>query len=682
MRVAVDVGGTFTDVIVLDETRGSLRFEKVETVPTDPARGVLSGFDKAEADINAIRYFVHGTTLALNALLTRTGARVAIVTTRGFRDVYELGRNDREPMYDFKYRKPESLVPRSHVFEVDQRMGFQGQELSAFNEAQAREVAQQIAALDLDAVAVCFLHAYANPAHEQRMREVLAEVCPGLSVTLSSDLSREYREYERTSTAVIDAYVKPITRSYLEKLDDELAESGLQGNFLLTRSGGGAMTVETAKHQPVQLILSGPAGGVIGSAVFGELTGHRNLITFDMGGTSLDVSLIAGGEIHMESQQRFQGLPISIPTIDIHTLGTGGGSIAWVDDGGHLQVGPQSAGADPGPVCYDKGGSQVTFTDAALAVGYLDPANFLGGDIQLNADHARQAIASLAEQLGMSADETAAGILRISEAKMAGAVRVISVERGFHPGDFTLLAFGGGGAFVGAAVARELGLPRVVVPPGQSNFSAFGMLMIDLVHDFSQTHVTALEPDQPQSLEAINAIYADLHAAGNAALDEDGFSDDRKVFQAQAELRYQGQEHTVNVGLPGTVLQADDIATIIASFGEAHRAQYGHAMDDKVEVVTLRLRALGLLPRPEIPRLEKGDANPENAHKGVRPVYQYGQGESADYQIYDRERLLWGNEIEGPAIVEERTATTVIHAGDRLGVGEFGELIIEIGAQS
>ncbi|MBV7327211.1 hydantoinase/oxoprolinase family protein [Chloroflexi bacterium TSY] len=475
MRVSVDVGGTFTDVIVLNED-GRLRLEKVETTPTNPASGVLSGFQKADATPEEIDYFVHGTTLGINALLTRTGAKVAIVTTLGFRDVYDLARTDRVPMYDFKYRKPQSLVPRSLTFELNERLDFQGNVLTPFDQASATTVARRIQEEQVESVAVCFLHAYANPAHELAMATVLNEICPDVSVTLSHHLSREYREYERTSTAVIDAYVKPITRTYLQKLNDDLRSQGLRGQFLMTRSGGGAMTVASAQEQPVHLVLSGPAGGVIGASFLSNLIENKNLITIDMGGTSLDASLVVDGKPKVENEQHFQGLPMSIPTIDIHTIGAGGGSIAWIDDGDHLQVGPMSAGASPGPVCYDKGGIQPTFTDAALVVGYLDPANFLGGEIKLNMTKTKESLNAMANRLSTTSDDVAAGILRISEAKIAGAVREISIEQGYHPRDFAMLAYGGGGAFVAAAVARDLEIPRVIVPPGPANFSAFGML--------------------------------------------------------------------------------------------------------------------------------------------------------------------------------------------------------------
>lgn len=672
MHIAVDVGGTFTDVSILDEVTGAYRFEKVETIPSDPASGVLAGLDKAAVRPREIAYFIHGTTLGINALLTRTGANVAIVTTRGFRDVYELGRTDRDPMYDFKYRKPPALVPRHRVFEVEERLNFRGEVLAPFNRDDALRVASRIGDSGAEAVAVCFLHSYANQIHELAMKEALAQVCPELPVTLSSDLSREYREYERTSTAVVNAYIQPITRTYLGQLDRTLAEAGSSGQFLLTRSGGGVMTVASAQAEPVQLILSGPAAGVIGAAAFGEVIGVPNLITLDMGGTSLDTSLIADGQPRYNHDQIFEGLPISKPAIDIHTIGAGGGSIAWVDAGGHLQVGPQSAGSVPGPVCYGKGGRDITVTDAALAVGYLDAGNFLGGEMELQEARTQTLLSALAERTGMEPMDVANGILRISTVKIAGAVREISVEQGHHPRDFSLFAFGGGGPLLAGNVARELGLPQVIVPPGAANFSAFGMLMVDVVHDFAQTFVSGIASLQ---LDAVNRIRDLLVQEAGEALDADGIDPRNRRLEPFAEMRYTGQEHAVTLPLPADPLTTDDVPELVVRFNEVHHRHYGHSMEDPVEIVTLRLRATGLLPRPDIPEMADSGKTRDPQPKGTRAV----AGSPAPYTVYERAALAKGMQLSGPAIVEEPTCTTVLHQGDILTVGRHGELRIAIG---
>ena len=674
MRIAVDVGGTFTDVVVLDERSGVLRFDKVETVPSDPGSGVINGIVKAGIDCNNVDIFVHGTTLGLNALLTRTGAELAIITTKGFRDVYLLGRTDRDPLYDLRYRKPDSLVPRYRIFEVTERMNYKGEVLVELGREEAVALGEMLKQRGVRSVAVCLLHSYINPAHELALADVLADVYPELSITLSHRLTREYREYERTSTAVIDAYIKPLTRTYLEKLDAELNDRGFKGSFLLTRSGGGAITVGAAKDEPAHLILSGPAGGVIGATAFGALINEPNLVTIDMGGTSLDASLIVAGEPNVETQQRFEGLPIAIPTLDIHTIGAGGGSIAWVDDGGHLQVGPQSAGAVPGPACYAKGGQGATFTDAALVMGYLDANNFLGGEMALNKDLAHRAVSETAAAVKLSVEETAAGIMRISDAKIAGAVRVISIERGHHPKDFALLAFGGGGAFVATSVARELGIPRVVIPPVPATFSALGMMMVDVTHDLSQTCVMDLEQLE---VESINGIFAELSSRGHDALEKDQIDPAHRRLIPMAELRYQGQEHTVNLVFPTVELGPGDKEKIESLFNAAHEKQYGHSMGDPIQIVTLRLRAVGMLGRPNLPKPDMDTAAPSSNNS--RNIYRSETGAREPYVIYDREVLRAGMQIRGPAIIEEPTSTSVIHKGDNLIVGSYGELQVSIG---
>lgn len=678
MRISVDVGGTFTDVVVLDPKSGAVRLEKVETTPRDPAKGVLLGFERAGAGVDAVDYFIHGTTLGLNALLTRTGAVVAIVATRGFRDVYELGRTDREPMYDFKYRKPPVLVPRHLRFEVAERLDHRGRVLTPFDRDGAAEVARRIRATGAEAVVVSFLHSYVNPMHELAMEEVLRAECPELSVTLSHRLTREYREYERTSTAVIDAYIKPIMGSYLDRVDGALREQGFLGQFLLTRSGGGAMTVAAAKEEPVHSVMSGPAGGAVGAAYIAQLTGHRNLITLDMGGTSLDTTMVVGGQITTDNEATIETLPISTPMIDIRTIGAGGGSIAWIDEGGALQVGPQSAGALPGPACYGRGGDEPTFTDAALAVGYLDAVNFLGGQMKVQKELADAAVQGLANRLGLSPLETAAGIVRIAEAKITGAIREISVERGHHPGDFAILAFGGGGGFVACNVAREIGIPSVIVPPGPGNFSAFGMLMVDVVYDFAQTQVTNLADADMSQLEA---LYGEFERSGGEALARDGFPPGQRRFMRWAEMRYEGQEHTVRIPLPETPLTQRDMAEFEKRFGDAHEMQYGHRMDDPVQIVTLRLRAIGVLSPPRIAAVASGSGDAARALKGTRFVYRSGHRGHADYSVYDRALLGGGDRIAGPAIVEEPSYTLVLHAGDVLTVGLHGELVIAIGGK-
>lgn len=669
IRLAVDVGGTFTDVVKLIPSTGEIIYDKVPTTPSSPTEGVLGSFERANAPMADIETFNHGTTLGLNALLTRTGARIAVIGTKGFRDIYLLGRTDRRAMYSIKYRKPQPLLERSDTFEVIERSTFEGEVHQPLDKEDARRVAQFIAREGYEAVAVAFLHAYENPQHEIEMREILREVAPDVEVTLSHELSREYREYERTSTAVLDAYIKPIVRSYLTKLQGEMETKGFNGRFLMTRSGGGAMTALMSREQPVNLILSGPAGGVIGATVFSKLIGQPNLITIDMGGTSLDASLVVDGESVLYQGAEFEGLPINTPSLYIHTIGAGGGSIAWLDDAGALQVGPKSAGAVPGPASYGDGGTQPTFTDAALVLGYLGSETPLGGTLTLDLDLARKALEPIAGELGMTIETLARGIVRISATKIMGAVRAITVELGRDPKDFSLLSFGGGGGLVGLDVAEELNIPSVIIPPGQGAFSALGMLMADVQHDLSRT---VLRPIQGMETAELEALFVEMENEARTLLESEGFDSNAQELIRTIDVRYQGQEHTVNLPYPNG---GDIPAALNQLFAHLHQQKYGHSMDDPTEMNALRLKAVGVVKKPDLPKLPKrltGGPTPN----GQRSVY-LSQERTAIYSLYVREELLAGDAIEGPAVIAEHTATTVVHDGWLLSVGEYGELTIK-----
>jgi N-methylhydantoinase A len=671
-RIAIDVGGTFTDVVTLEGASQQLRFDKVPTTPSDPQQGVMSGFDASGTPLSEVETFIHGTTLGLNALLTRHGARTGIITTKGFRDVYLLGRTDRTPMYDFKYRKPASLVERQHILEVTERLDFEGNVLLEFDENSARAAANRVLELGLESVAISFLHSYVNPAHEQRMAAILREVAPDVEVTVSSTLSRELREYERTSTGVLDAYIKPIVRRYLSKLEATIAQRGFAGQFLTTRSGGGAMTVATAKDAPVNLILSGPAGGVLGAAWFAHAAGHPNLITVDMGGTSLDASLIVNGEPITYHDAAFEGLPINLASLYIHTIGAGGGSLVWIDDGNHLQVGPASAGAEPGPAAYGLGGTQATFTDAALYVGYLGNDMPLAGSLTLDRDRAAAALETAACALGMSIESVARGVLRISTTKIVGAVRAITVELGRNPADFALLAFGGGGGLVAVDVARELSIATVIVPPGPGAFCAFGMLMADVRHDYARTLIGLLDR---LDIELVQSHLADMRAQGDEALAEEGFQPDARDYVVGIDMRYVGQEHSVRLPIVGA-FTATEAGRLKAAFGEAHERAYGHTMPDPVEVVAVRLSAVGRQARPHVPQQEAREGVTVQP-RATRQVIQV-DGSLAAYALHHRDDFRHGDQILGPAVISEHTGTTVLHAGDSASVGAYGHIVITV----
>jgi N-methylhydantoinase A len=670
LRVAVDVGGTFTDVVKLDSSNNTILFEKVPTTTKVPTEGVLESFNRIGADLPAIESFTHGTTLGLNSLLTRTGARVAFISTKGFRDIYLLGRTDRKTNYDFKFKKKSPLIERFDTFEVEERMLFDGSVKIPFNIESATKVAERIRDLKYESVAITFLHAYVNPEHEILMGKILREVAPTIEVTLSHEMSREYREYERSSTAVLDAYIKPIMRGYLERLQSELDLKGFAGKFLMTRSGGGAMTADLAREQPVNLILSGPAGGVLGAAEFSRITNNPNLITIDMGGTSLDASLIVNFEPVLYQGAEFEGLPINTPSLYIHTIGAGGGSIAWLDEAGALQVGPQSAGASPGPASYGSGGLSPTFTDAALVLGYLAEENSLGGSLYLRLDLAKQALNSIASKLNLSVGALAKGIVQISNTKIMGAVRAITVELGKDPKDFALLAFGGGGGLVAVEVARQLDIPSVIIPPGQGAFSALGMLMADVQHDFARTKIQPLIGLNEKEIEA---VFQGMEVEAQQLLLSEGFPASQQRLQRMFDTRYQGQEHTVTLNFPNTQSLVEGISE---TFSFLHEQKYGHSMDAPIEITTLRLKAVGSVSKPPLPILQKRITG-VCAPFASRQVY-VSSTQNLDYACYKREDLLGGDAITGPAIIAEHTATSVIQEGDYLRVGEFGEMIINL----
>jgi N-methylhydantoinase A len=672
-RVAIDVGGTFTDIVTFSKVNGSLRFDKVPTTPSDPQQGVFDGFAAAKVSLDAISYFIHGTTLGLNALLTRRGARTGIITTEGFRDVYLLGRTSRNPMYDWKFRKPVSLVERRNILEVPERLDFEGNVLKDFDEVVAKKIALRAKELELEAVAIVFLHSYINPSHENKMAKILRETCPDIEVTVSSELSREIREYERTSTAVLDTYIKPIVRRYLSKLQDSLTTKGFKGQFLTTRSGGGAMTVDSAMASPVNLILSGPAGGVLGGTWFARNSQYPNLITIDMGGTSLDASLVVEGQPLTYFDSAFEGLPINLASLYIHTIGAGGGSLVWIDGGNHLQVGPGSAGAEPGPAAYGKGGSDATFTDAALHVGYLGNDYSLAGSLALDKSLAEKALKVNADKLKMSVDEVAHGVLRISTTKIVGAVRTITVELGHDPAAFALLSFGGGGGLCGVDVARELSIPTVIVPPGPGTFSAFGMLMADVQHDFSRTHIGQLDK---VNLSRMNSDFVEMRQSATVNLASEGFPVNQQIFNSSIDLRYQGQEHSVTLPVAEKI-DYKEIERLKHAFADAHERAYGHAMTDPIEMVALRFTGIGQVQAPELPLLKRGAGGTPKAD-GERMIY-VGNGKRQAYRLYNRGDFLFGDVIEGPAVINEHTATTIMHQGDSAEVGKFGEIVIKVG---
>ena len=670
-RLAVDIGGTFVDAIRFDRDARTVHVEKAATTPDEPAAGVLDSIKKVEAKLENAEAFVHGTTLGLNAVLERDGAPTGIITNEGFRDVYEIGRTnvERASMYDIRYEKPPSIVPRRRRVGVPGRVNRNGEETEPLDtDAVAEAAAHLVEDEGVESIAVCFLHSYRNPAHERTAGAVIREHYPDVSVSLSSDITREYREYERTSTAVMDAYIKPIFESYVAELDADLSGAGFGGPFFITRSGGGTLTAESATDAPVHTILSGPAGGLIGAAAVGAETGREDLITVDMGGTSLDACVIENGRPAVKHDSHLEHQPLMIPVYDIRTIGAGGGSIAWLD-GELLKVGPDSAGADPGPVSYGRGGTEPTVTDAAVALGYIDPADFLGGEMQLDADRARAAIReALADPLDSSVTDVSRGVFDVTLANTVGAIREITIERGLDPRDFSMLAFGGAGPMFVPLLGRELGVEAVVVPRAPSVFSALGMLMADVVYDFARTDIEVLTDLERATLES---TFADLDERATATLRAEGYADDEIDLEHTLEMRYLGQEHTVDVDAS----DLESIEELGERFERKHDARYGHTMDDPAEVVHQRVRAVGRNDSPSLERTEP-EADPAIEPVGSREAYCFAAGESVSFDVYDRDTLVAGAELEGPAIVREPTTTVVYHSDQTATVDEYGQLII------
>ncbi|MGC4953907.1 hydantoinase/oxoprolinase family protein [Actinomadura citrea] len=670
-RLAVDIGGTFVDAIAYDEGTGELRLHKAPTTPDAPARGVLDAVGGLAGRLDDVEAFVHGTTLGLNAILQRRGADVGIITNAGFRDLLEIARANvpGQHMYDFAYAPPPPLVPRRHRTGVPGRIDAQGAEVEPLDEDAVREAGRVLVEEHgLRSLAVCFLHSYAEPAHERRAAQILRDAHPDVSISVSTDISREYREYERTSTATLDAYIRPVLSDYIGALEGCLGDAGLARPLHIMRSGGGAMTAELARRAPLMTVLSGPAGGVVGASFLARELGRDKLISFDVGGTSVDCCVIEDGSPGEVHEAAIDGFPLLIPIFDIRTVGAGGGSIAWMDHG-LLKVGPQSAGAVPGPVAYGAGGTEPTVTDAALVLGYLDPAAFLGGDMSIDADAARAAVADrLARPLGVGVTEAAASVLRVLLARTVGALREITVERALDPREFALLAFGGAGPLLGPMLAREMGITETVVPQVPAAFSAFGMLMSDLEYEFA---TTVLKPLSDATLAELEPAFADLENQGEEVLSLQGVKPEDRTLVRRLDVRYHGQEHTLAIDLrPG-----DDAAAILDRFHGLHRARYGHAMPDGGQILTLRVRAVGVLPKPGLRRLSgSGSGTPDPA--GSRPAFDVATGETVPFPVYERQALAPGHAVPGPAIVEEGTSTTVIFSDQRLTVDVHGHLLV------
>jgi len=677
-RVAIDIGGTFTDFVSLDEDTGEILLEKALTTPHNFAEGVINTIARSGTDPREYRQFVHGTTVVINSLTERKGAKVALITTRGFRDVLEIQRANRPDMYNLFYQKPKPFVARRYRFEVRERVNFRGEVLQPLVEEDVVAAVEACKAAGIEAIAVCYIHAYANPTHERRTREIIEELLPGVPVTLSHEITQEWREYERTNTTVLNAYVQPVATLYLSTLDRELSVKGLSGVKYAMQSNGGTTTFPQAQRVPIHLVESGPVGGVIGAGVIARAVGEDSVIAFDMGGTTAKVSLIDRGQLkidtdyHIGKTSTWAGYPLKIPVVDIVEVGAGGGSIAWIDQGGALHVGPKSAGADPGPACYGLGGTEPTVTDANLLTGRLNPDYFLGGQMRLNIAKAEAAIRKIAEPFSLSVIDAAMGILRLANANMRAALERVSIERGHDPRDFTLVAYGGAGGLHGATLARELRMKKVIVPRAPGQFSAWGMLMTNLRHDFIRTHVM---PCEDERLSEISHIFAQLQGEAERQFQQEGFPLQKVWIERFLDLRYKGQEHTVRTPVSEDSLTDGNLGFVIEKFHELHEQAYSFRLDDPVEIVNFHLVGWGEVEKPELKPLEREGRDMDRAFKGERQVYFEELG-MVPSKIYERDLIPPGEPILGPAIIEEPACTTVVCPDQQVVVDERGYLVI------
>ena len=669
-RIAADVGGTFTDVATFDASTGRLTLGKSLTTPERIVEGIGHATARADSHFAESALFLHGSTIAINVMLERTGARTALVTTRGFRDVYEIGRVNRPDSYQLFFRKHRPLVERALRFELDERINAAGEPLKHIDFAQLEAIARRLEAEGVESAAILFLHSYRNPSHEIAAKRFFQRRLPHLFVSASHELSQEYREFERTSTVVANAYIGRQVDRYLGEVENYLEQARFPGRFLVVQSSGGLFGSAQARSECVRMLESGPAAGVIGTQALCASLGLDHAISFDMGGTTAKAGVVLHGRALMANNVMVggysEGLPIQVPMIDIQEVGTGGGSIARIGAGNALRVGPQSAGAIPGPVCYGRGGTEPTVTDANLLLGRLSADRFLGGDMRLDAAKTKESLSALASQLSISMEAAADGIVRIAVASMANVVKRVTTERGLDARDFPMVSYGGAGPLHAVFVARELQIRQVIVPNAPGHFSAFGMLVADLRRDFVRTVFTRLA-EAP--FDVFSSLLDQAEAAARADIQESKIS-----LRYGADMRYVGQEHAVTVDFASDLVRARDAKAIKAAFDAAHEERYGYASrDEDAEIVSLRVSIIGELTKPSVPRISAG-ALPEAAS---RRVYFTGDG-FVETQVFSRPALKAGNRIGGPALVEEYGSTTVVPPGASVTVDDFGNLLIEV----
>ncbi len=682
VRIGIDVGGTFTDVILVEESSGAMHVAKVLNEPgrraATVARGIRRVMEAAKVLPADVAFIGHGTTITTNAVIERKGAATALVTNKGFRDVIEMGRFSRpaELIYRVQLDKPAPLVPRYLRFEADCRVDARGATLTDLTDAEIERVIGQVRASGVKALAICFLFSFLDPTHERRLRDAVKRALPDLDVLISSDIQPEFREFPRTSTTIFATYIAPVFRQYLETLVGELQAADVANRLFIFQSNGGVARPDLVLRNPATTLLSGPAGAVVGAAQMSAACGYPRLITMDMGGTSLDVCLLRDGAAEATTAREIDYFPIVTPMLDVHTVGAGGGSICRLDEVGRVRVGPQSAAADPGPACYNLGGTQVTLTDVNVVLGYIDPDDFAGGEVKLHPQLAHAAIdTNIAKPLGVDVLQAAAGVFRVAANQMAEAIRFVSVQRGADPREFDLCVFGGGGPIHGFSIAAELGMRRILVPRNPGLFSASGIAAADFTHDYS---ASVLKPSKEVSGAALEALYGALLAKARADFDLEGVPEARRAYQRSVDIRYVGQTTEINVRAGGDdASRAVDLDAFIAEFHRQHEAIYTYAVPgEPVEIVNVRLRAIGRVDKPKLQAHGGTTHVPESA--GVREVWFDAAGAKVATRVYRRETLRPGATIAGPAIIQELSSATVVPPGARAALDPYGNILLEL----
>ena len=674
IRIGVDVGGTNTDICAVDEKTGELMVYKLPSSLHDQSAAVVEGVQviakEYDFDGKDVDRFMHGTTVATNAILEGRGAKTALITTGGFRDLLEIGRQKRPDLYDIQADKAPTLVKRDLRFEINERLSYKGEVIREIDPAEVEKVVEQIKDKDAKAIVVMLLNAYLNNENEAKIKEIIAEKYPEAFLTISSDLSKQFREYERLCGTVLNSFVGPEVKKYMNNLKSTLESIGIHNTYI-NHSNGGLMSIDESMKFPVKTALSGPAAGVVGAQYITDLIDEKDLITVDIGGTSTDISLVVDGRFEASDEKTISGYPVRIPSIDISTIGAGGGSIGWIDSGGILKVGPQSAGANPGPACYNLGGTKATITDARVVLGHLNQENLLGGRLPIDAEKSRKAVQELADKINMELLETARGIISVSNSNITKEIKNVTVAKGYNPSDFCLVAFGGSGPLHAAELIEEMTIKKALIPKTPGLLAAYGLLTENMRRDFVQTYVMDISDDCAAVLEQ---WFATLEQDAQRWFDQEGIAENLRSREYFLDMRYKGQNHEIRV--PITMADITSAQTLRAAFTAAYERLYSFSSNDMVQIVNFGLSALGDIVYPVIVKDEYAGEDPTGAIIGSRHVYE-GNGKFADYTLYDRDKLHNGNVIQGPAIIEQMDSTTIVLSNQKATVDEFLNMMIQ-----